>query len=247
MPEEPTGPHFSVLTYNVNYGMAGCASITDAILEADADIVCLQETNARWERHLKAAFGKKYPNRLFLHHTAAGGLAFLSKSPFEFTRKIPPTAGWFPAAIITAETPVGPVQIMSVHLRPSVPFNTAGSLSITPYFEAKKVRKLEIVDFAKHLDGDVPAIVVGDFNEDESGKAVRHLLEQDFTDSLPEFDRSSSTWEWPFLCFTLDDRYDHIIYCPKLYCLSSAVFKTGGSDHFPVKAVFESVSLRDKR
>src|SRR2546423_494295 len=55
--ETPTGPHFSVLTYNVNFGGPRPDLAIDAIARADADIVCLQETNPAWEQSVRAGLG----------------------------------------------------------------------------------------------------------------------------------------------------------------------------------------------
>jgi endonuclease/exonuclease/phosphatase (EEP) superfamily protein YafD len=53
--EPMTGAHFSMLTYNVNFGGPRPDLAVEAIAEADADVVCLQETNPAWERMVRDA------------------------------------------------------------------------------------------------------------------------------------------------------------------------------------------------
>ena len=42
-------PHVTVLTYHVNFGLAGEPGVIDVIRRADADLVLLQETTPAWE------------------------------------------------------------------------------------------------------------------------------------------------------------------------------------------------------
>jgi endonuclease/exonuclease/phosphatase (EEP) superfamily protein YafD len=58
--------------------------------------------------------------------------------------------------------------------------------------------------------------------------------------ALPEFDRSTATWQWRTSVGTLSRRMDHIVYSPELHCSSARVLRAGASDHFPVEAVFTS-------
>ncbi|MCA9616405.1 MAG: endonuclease/exonuclease/phosphatase family protein, partial [Myxococcales bacterium] len=48
----PTSNRLRVATYNVNFGLAGEATTTDAITALEVDVLLLQETNAAWERAL---------------------------------------------------------------------------------------------------------------------------------------------------------------------------------------------------
>lgn len=236
-PEGPTGPHASVMTYNVNFGGPRPDLAAEAIRNADADIVALQETNPAWERFLRPRLEEHYAHMRFRHCGGAGGMAFLSKWPLRERAYARPEAGWFPGWVVEVQTPVGPVQFLNVHLRP--PVSDRGRLGVGPYFSTKPIRLAEIQALHEHLEPGKPAIILGDFNEDDSGRAVRWLREQGMTDALREFDRCTSTWRWRTRYLTLRNRLDHIFYPPGLYCLSARVIKAGGSDHFPVIALFQ--------
>ncbi len=120
-PARPNGPSVRVLTYNVNFGIAGDSATIAAIRDADADLVLLQETNAAWERALRASLSGELPQMIFKNRGGAGGLAVLSRLPILEVELIAPAGeGWFPAVRIVVETAFGRVQALSVHLHPPV-------------------------------------------------------------------------------------------------------------------------------
>ena len=234
---QPAGPHFSVMSYNVNWGMPRADLAVRAIVEADADIVCLQETTPDWQWYLTDALRERYPQMEFRHYGGAGGLAVLSKLPFETRAYVKPKAGWFPAWILTVRTPLGPVQVCNLHLRPSL--SDRGSVTLSSYINTKDIRRREIQAAWEHLDAAAPAIVLGDLNEDDNGRAVTWLKGKGFTDALGEFDKTSHSWLWRWGLITLRDRFDHILHSTHLHAASAWVIKEGASDHYPVTAVIE--------
>ena len=235
-PETPTGPHFSVLTYNVNFGGPQPDLAVQAILASGADLACLQETTPAWERLLRDNLADTYPHMTFRHSPGAGGQAVLSKLPFKELAYGPTSAGWFPGWVIETETPVGPVQILNVHLRPAL--SDRGSVTPSAYVATKSVRLDEIRELYGRLGPARPAIVLGDFNESDSGRAVQWLLEQGMQDALRQFDRHTNTWRWQTSVYTFRNRFDHILSSADLHCYSARVIQEGASDHLPVVAVF---------
>ncbi len=236
-PREPVGKHFSALTYNVNYGGYRADLSLAAIIAADADIICLQETSLAWETYLHPRLKKVYPHVLFRHAPAAGGMAVFSKFPVKEISWHKPRAGWFHGWILEAKTPLGPVQILSVHLRP--PLGDRGGISLSAYGRTKKIRLAEVTELEAKLDPEKPRLVLGDFNEQEGGAAVKYLVAKGYTDALSLFDRRSHTWRWRARLIRLRRRFDHVLYSPALDACRAEVIKGGASDHLPVKAVFE--------
>jgi vancomycin resistance protein VanJ len=240
-PEPVVGAHFSVLTYNVNFGGPGSDSAVQAIADADADVVCLQETNAAWEKALREGVGPRYPHAFFHDAPAAGGAALLSKWPVRSVEFCRADAGWFPACIATVETPAGPVQFVSVHLRP--PVSDRGSF-VSGYFTTPPVRLAEVgellatADTIDALPTPLVRVIVGDFNEGDGGPSVRLLRERGYRDALQRFDPYASTWHWQLGPMPLRGRLDHVLYSRSLNCLDARVIRRGASDHFPVVAVF---------
>jgi endonuclease/exonuclease/phosphatase family metal-dependent hydrolase len=244
-PEAPVGPSFRIATYNVNWSGYRADLTAKAIRECRADVVCLQETTPDWEPFLRAELSGDYPHCLFRHGRGAGGMAVFSKWEIHENAWAKPPAGWFNGWVLNVATPAGAVQVLAVHLRP--PLSDAGGVSVGAYFSSKKARQTDVSQFLGLLQRGSATIVLGDFNEDDDGKAVEWLESQGLTDALREFDRKSITWRWPTRLWTLTGRFDHLLYSPELYCCRAEVAEgAGASDHFPVTAVFESARGRQK-
>ncbi|MGE5609768.1 MAG: endonuclease/exonuclease/phosphatase family protein, partial [Bacillota bacterium] len=119
--KEALGSRVRVMTYNVNWGTPGMEKTVGTILESGADVVCLQEITEVWERRLREQLGRDYPHMRFrLHLFPSGGMAVLSRWPVEESAYVQPLGGWFPAWVLRAQTPVGQMQGVVVHLYPPV-------------------------------------------------------------------------------------------------------------------------------
>ncbi len=236
--ENPFGPNFSVLTYNVNWGGGQPERTIKAIQKINADIVCLQETHQTWQLYLQQELASMYPFMEFREtpNRAGGGLAFLAKTKGHQVAYVPSDNTFFDGWIMEYETSLGPVEILNVHLHP--PVNESGSFGISGYYQSKDKRCQEIQRFYSHFTGQNPKLVVGDFNENDDGKSLQWLSKQGMQDALTEFDHSSKTWRWKVSFVTLQSRLDHIVYSSNIHCFSCQTIPSGGSDHFPLWCVF---------
>ena len=240
--ETVTAPHFTVLTYNVNWGGPRPDLAADIIRKSGADIVCLQETTPEWAQYLRQSLGDEYSFAEFRNSPSrsGGGLGFLSKLPAHQVAYIPSDTGWFDGWIMGFETSKGPVQVLNVHLHP--PVSDSGSW-VSGYLTTRDDRLAEIERFFAKRDPQQPTLVAGDFNDGEKSRAVEWLEKNKLANALPEFDHYARTWEWHTSVVTLSRRMDHILYSPELHCCSAQVLHAGASDHFPVQAVFTQPSL----
>src|SRR5439155_19272901 len=142
-PMPPSDPHsLRVLTYNVNFGGVAMDQATAAIAEADADIVCLQETTPAWEQILRGDLSTIYPHMEFHHSGGAGGQAFLSKLQLQEVAYVTETPGWFPGWIVNAKTRAGMVQLINVYLRPRL--TERGSVTASAYLGTGVIRREEV-------------------------------------------------------------------------------------------------------
>lgn len=233
----PDVPYIKVMSYNVNYGLAGNLSILEAIESAGCDLVFLQETTPDWEHSLREAFGEKYPHIDFRHGRGAGGLGILSKFSFDPGEMIdPPKGGWFPAWRVVLDTPLGKIQALNVHLRPQI--SDSGSV-VSGYFTTDTIRERQMGRFVEYLDPDLPTLIVGDFNENRSGDAVAHLLQKGYKSALPEFSPYQDTWRWKTSLGTITSQLDHIAYDRRLEPVNVWVLRAGSSDHLPLVGIFE--------
>lgn len=233
----PAQDSIKVVTYNVNWGAKRMEVVADFLQKENADVVFLQETHPEWEQYLKATTRDMYPYSYFHTSRGAGGIAFLSKRPLKEVRVIQPEAGWFPALTAEVDTRIGRVRLLNVHLRP--PLSDKASVTASAYYKSPDIHRKELAGFMEKLDGSMPLIVAGDFNEHESKDGVGYLLSRGYKDALSQYDRSSKTWRWRVATgIEFSNRYDHIVYSPQLTCTGAKVTRTGASDHEPVSAVF---------
>lgn len=226
----------SVMTYNVNFALEGDEEEVQAIRAGAADVVFLQETTPGWERSFRAELSASYPVMVFQHSPVrpAGGLGLMSRYPAEVVALSSSPAGYFFAWRAVVHTPVGDVQALNVHLRP--PISDDGSV-VKGHFSTPPVRRAEMAQHLTLLDPKLPALVVGDFNEDEDGAGAALLRPRQMVSALREFAPSATTWRWPVGPFTITRRLDHVFYEPSAWeCLEARVLPAGRSDHLPVVA-----------
>lgn len=222
----------SLVTYNVNYHFIN-KDVVRVLDSINADVVCLQETNAEWENIIRNGLKNKYPFKQFKHRGTAGGLAILSKYPIIKNEYLSNGVGWFPATRSIIKKNKDTIQILNTHLKPKL--TRKGLIGWKAYFEAEEIHIKELEGFIKQLVPNLPTVIVGDFNEGDKGKAMAWLKATGFEDALPKFNKRSKTWRF----IILRGRFDHLVSNKKLKCSSAKVYKLGKSDHFPVLGVFE--------
>ncbi len=236
-PPLPAGaPRLRVMTYNVNFGVAGDREGIDAIASAAPDLVLLQETTEVWEAALVAALGDRYPHHRFAppkNEWTAGGMGVLSRWPITTVEQLDTDAGPFFAWRLVIDAPGGPLQALDVHLHP--PISDGGSW-IVGYFSTRSVREREANDHVARLDPALPTIVAGDFNEEDEGAAIAVFERRGFTNALPRFQPDADTWQWPVGATTLRFRLDHVLHDRHFRAVGAAVVVGGRSDHAPVWA-----------
>jgi endonuclease/exonuclease/phosphatase (EEP) superfamily protein YafD len=225
--EEPT---LRVLTYNVNYGLASDADTLGAIGVADADVVVLQETTPEWEVAIRERLSASYPQMLFHHSRGAGGLAVLARFPVHSREVIDAPSGWFPAWRLVVDGPLGPVQLLAVHLRP--PVSESGSV-VSGYFTTQPIREQEISAYLERLEPGLPTIIAGDFNE-RDGRAMEVLRQHGFRSSVSELHGRHPTWRWQTSLGQVRAQLDHVVHDELLLPRRAEIIDAGRSDHLPV-------------
>lgn len=237
VPAAPRTGRLRVLTYNIQADRSPTNDATQVILDADADVVCLQEVGPAWHRHLRSNLRRRYPATLFRDFNGGfGGLAFFSKYSLREICYLPPSnGGWFPAWVVEADTPAGPVQVANVHLRPLIA--GVGGKAVG-YFTVPRVHGREIDAVLGAMAHGRPALIAGDFNGDDDDPAVKRLGEQAFTDALPAVGDRTPTWRGRVLRVPIKAQPDHLLVSPHFSCLSARVLDSGGSDHCAVLGEF---------
>lgn len=225
-----------LMTYNLNYANPNFAKTLDAIADANADVVLLQEVSDAWRDALRTRFAERYPHMTFhVHSRAAGGLAVLSKLPIErdeLWAPPPDTGAWFPAGRLLFTTAFGPLQVLHVHLRPAL---DRGSW-VRGFMTTPKVRRAEIAAHWRRIDRALPTVVAGDFNEDPTGRAIDFLVGEGLARVATT---GPTTWHHEvtnrlatFDLLKMD--IDHVMIDSRLAARDARVLPTGTSDHRPV-------------
>jgi endonuclease/exonuclease/phosphatase (EEP) superfamily protein YafD len=237
----PGAATLSVMTFNVNFGVATHPDNLAAIEAEDADLVLLQETTPAAESAIRERLSSRYPHMVFSHCCRAGGLAVLSKHPIVDREALAATIGWFPAQRVVVATPLGRVQVLNVHLRP--PISDDGSW-VSGYFSTRSLRGEEMEAFWRAVDPQLPTIVAGDFNESDNGRAIGYLERQGLRSALPEVSPRATTWRWPTPVGTLRAQLDHIVIDRRWHATHTRVIDRGRSDHLPVVAILTTPTAR---
>lgn len=237
------GPHLKVVTYNLNWlnGREKKWADPEASLATmqyqPADILVLQEVTPKWADILRDNL-TQYPYFIIQPNTTdPGGMAVFSYYPIVVQRVFEPKSAWYPALILDAQTPVGPVQIVNVHLRP--PLYRYGGVGFLAHAvkATTQSRLVEMQDITSHISTDRPTLIVGDFNESPTGPARQWLLKSGYQSALQTAGVYAPTWYWQSPIGKVTRQYDDIYFSNDFSLEFSDVLPAGGSDHYPVVAM----------
>ncbi len=230
----PDAARFTVATYNVHADMAGDHATLLALRSLHADMVFLQEATSGWELAVRRELADVYPYVVFRPcDDRFGGLAVLSRAPFDNGMVLRAGEGPFPAWLISVDTVIGRLQILNLHLFPPVRWRERGWGRA--YVDSQDVHLREVQGFLPALDPRARTLIVGDLNEAAGGKAVSWLRDRGFVSAG---DPATPTWRWHTELGAISWQLDHILYRGPLSLVASRVVQAGSSDHWPVIATF---------
>jgi endonuclease/exonuclease/phosphatase family metal-dependent hydrolase len=227
-PPSAAGEGLVVLTYNVNFERVNGETI-DAMRAAEADLIFLQETHPAWLARIEPALAATHPHRVVQDHPPDGGSAVFSRWPLRAHATPASPVGAFPAQCVLADTPLGPLAILHVHLHP--PLDANGLVS--GYLSTGALRGQEL---RAHLGcfGRPPDLALGDFNE-EAGEAVDAALSAGLVDAASALGVATRTWRWDTGVTELEGRPDHVFVGRAWRPTSAEAPERGGSDHLPLR------------
>lgn len=249
-------PALKIATYNINWGNPDLKSVAKTIREADADIVCLQETNGQSEPYLQQAFRQSYRHIAFRGHEgrlAAERVGLLSRCPIQKLTFIPPKDGLFGFAVAEVQWGREAVQIAIVHLEPiMIPRGSGFREVLSALGEMEQTHEKEIACVYENLRRDMPTIIAGDFNSLSDFRAPTFLKQRRFVDSFAavhDHPNSQATWHWPLKSGELSLRIDFVFHSPHFHTVDSRILQSRGSDHYLVVSTLSVAKepARDKR
>jgi endonuclease/exonuclease/phosphatase family metal-dependent hydrolase len=225
-----------VASYNINYGNVNLPAIVETIARSDADLVCLQETNRQSELYLRRRLGRTYRHMTFRHSAGAGGYGFLSKSPVRKRSHLPRRHGVFGTWIAEVKLGGRDVQIVNVHLLPTIPRRGQNAKQLVKLLlKTEGIRGREIAHIHSKLRPDVPTILAGDLNSVPGFPVTRYLAARGMIDSFRSAapkDANGFTWHWPWRGTELRQRFDYIFHSDHVKTCSSEVIRSEASDHY---------------
>jgi len=208
---------------NVWAGNRDTAAIAASIREARPDIVLLIELADEPASRLDVLL-EGYPYRVGTprlgRRTGYARSVIASRWPLTV---IPDRPDGLHAVGARVETPLGPVNVVGVHLTRPWPFMPQ---------EGQLTQTAALTDLRRSLDG--PVIVAGDFNSVSSARIGRQVKADMGLIPAPGF---PGTWPAP-LPAPLGATIDQVWRTPDLALVGRRIGRATGSDHYPVVTEF---------
>lgn len=220
---EPGAPEVRLYSANLWARNGDVEAIAASVAEADADIVVLIELGDAPAARLDEVL-QRYPHRVATPRVdrASGAARSVIASRYPLS-VIPDRPDGLHAVGAVAQTPLGPVNVLGVHLTRPWPFQEQwGQISQT----------MALTAIRRALDG--PVIVAGDFNSVSSARIGRQMKAEAGLLPAPGFPGT-----WPAaLPAPLGVTIDHVWRSPDLAVISRRLGRPTGSDHRPVVVEF---------
>lgn len=219
----PDAPSLSLYSANLWAWNTEVEAIAASIAEADADVVVLIELGDAPADRLDRIVGV-YPHRVLTPRVGrpSGAARSLIASRFPLS-EIPDRPDGLHTVAAVAETPLGPVNIVGVHLTRPWPFQ----------YQWGQITQVEaLAAIRRDLTG--PVIVAGDFNAVSGARIGKQVRAE--TGLIPAPGRPGT---WPsripsFAAITID----HVWRSPDLALRERRLGRPMGSDHRPVVTRF---------
>jgi len=214
------GTGLSVLLLNVLQENTNEEAVRARIREANADVVFLSETNARWRSALRR-LETDYPYTSLLPKEKHNGLLVYSRLPIARVQERYFCQSHVPSLTIDIDAGGREVRLYCIHPRPPRPRDATEHLDDELMIVADELRQQ-----------DRPALVMGDFNEVGWSWMVRQFKDHA---SLCDPKRGRGLYNSfgagnPFLAWPLD----HIFATDDFDIKQIRRLKACGSDHYPM-------------
>jgi endonuclease/exonuclease/phosphatase family metal-dependent hydrolase len=221
-----SGPVLRVLTVNLFKGRGDAEAVVARVLEADADVLFLQELTADAVTRLKqAGLADLMPHTRLELRRGSGGSGIYSRFPLSEGPRVTPVRAAQPTALL--ELPGGEgVELVCVHT------------------SAPALRRDGAVRWRTELavlppPAGPPRVVAGDFNATIDHAAFRDVLRLGYADAARQAGKAlTPTWGPPGKGAML--ALDHVLVDRSCAVLACSVHAIPGSDH---RAVYAAIQL----
>jgi endonuclease/exonuclease/phosphatase (EEP) superfamily protein YafD len=213
---------------NVNTHLGDPALVKQAILDADPDLLVLQEISRRWASDL-AWLAAKWPRRVIELREDNFGIGLFSKAPLATGEVI--YIGRVEVPSILAELDMQGTRLRLVATHPLPPIGRNYS-----YFRNEQLEQL-----ANVIDAKVPTLLFGDLNTTPWNTHFQRLLQRSgLLDSSRGFG-----WQptWPNLNPLLRIPIDHCLQSPDITIVNRWIGPDVASDHYPLIVDFSVAAV----
>jgi endonuclease/exonuclease/phosphatase (EEP) superfamily protein YafD len=226
-----------VMAFNVLFQGADDAKSVQAIEDEDPDVVCLTELTPAFVKTFETSLGKRYPHRQFAPKSGTWGVGFASKRPLRQVTTYPVPPVKIPAMEATVAAGGRDVRLVCVHLVPPAGKHQKSDSFFTTLEKNAAVRAKQadtlIARFAKAPG---PVVLLGDFNEEPGGDALKKLEQAGWVRGCRSADTGcAATFPGPASPWPPVFEIDHVFARGAVFSAAKTVHG-GGSDHYPVSA-----------
>jgi endonuclease/exonuclease/phosphatase (EEP) superfamily protein YafD len=230
-------PPLEVMAFNVLFNGADDAKSVKAVADAAPDLVCLTELTPRFVGAFEGALASDYPHRHFAPQKGTWGVGLASKRPLKDVVVTPIAPSRIPSMEATVDVGGAPVRVVCVHLTPPMGKHRKSDDVFQTLEKNAAVREKQAATLvARFAKTKTPVVLLGDFNEEPGGAALRALEKAGWArgcsvrgaSCTPTFPGAVVAWPAVFLI-------DHV-YARGMDFTDARTLRTGGSDHFPVTA-----------
>lgn len=230
----------TAMAYNVLYNAEDPQASVALIAKAAPDIVCLRELTPKFVTTFKKGLGKTLPYQKFFPKKGTWGAGIASKYPIRNASVFPGKPHRLPAMEGTVMLPSGSLLVLCLHLFPPVGKHKKSDTMLETMDKNAVLRKEQAQYLVKRISGHKgPVLILGDMNEGRDDDAVQTFLKAGF---VPACDAPSedcgATFPGATSLLPAVFEIDHIL-GRGLSFFAAAVLSGGGSDHYPVAAVFK--------
>lgn len=231
-----SAPEITVLSYNILAINRNLEAVADVILEADADIIAIQEAHIDFQTYAETNLIERYPyivSQQAPTFSRAEGRMILSKYPITSAHI---EAGYARTILyLRAEIEIADetIAVYNVHLHPP-----------TPHWVFSTERRhgdLEVL-LSDAANDSLPVLLVGDFNMSDATQDYR-LTASHYTDTYRERANNIGTshpnggvFYHRLSLIPSFIRIDYIFHDAYFAGVEAQVIRAGSSDHFPLWA-----------
>jgi len=232
-----------VATYNIFAGNPDLERSVRVILDADIDLVALQEVSHRHIDVLTSRLSERFPYRFFPESGHSDGPALLSRVPLANERYRPSKRGLNGFAFAEIDFDGRQVQVGNLHLDPIRTWTLAYKLTVPwQVLWQGAHHRSELTQVSAELRPMMATIILGDLNTIASKAAPEEFTRWGLIDSyaaIHPHGNSVATHRAAILGISVGRRIDFIFHSRELRTVDSELIRGEPSDHDMVRSTLE--------